>query len=95
MTESQLTTRILRALNAMPRTKAIKLHGSPYLERGTPDIVAVQDGRVYWLEVKLPGKEPTRLQRLRLSEWSRAGATCAVVRSVEDVDQLRQTGDDS
>ena len=82
MIESTLVRNILRALNAVPTCKAIKLHGSPYLERGTPDVLCVYDGRVYWLEIKLPGEQPTAIQRHRLAEWTEAGATCRVVRTV-------------
>lgn len=84
MTETALTRRILGALNALPRCKAIKLHGSRYQQAGTPDIHATARGQSFWLEVKLPGYEPTRLQSLRLREWAEAGAVARVVRSVEE-----------
>lgn len=84
MTESALTRRILKVLNALPRTKATKFHGGPYTEAGTPDVLVVSDGRAFWLEAKLSGEQPTPIQRRRMREWTEAGATCAVVRSVDE-----------
>ena len=56
MSETAITRRILRAINARPDAKAIKLHGSGWMEVGTPDIHATVAGRSFWLEVKRPGE---------------------------------------
>ncbi|KKN32071.1 hypothetical protein LCGC14_0817620 [marine sediment metagenome] len=57
----------------------LKIHGSPYQRRGTPDLLVVQDGRAYFFEVKQPGKEPTKLQRHRLDELRKKGIQAHVV----------------
>ena len=88
MTETALTYDILKALNALPCCKAIKLHGSRYQEAGTPDVHATAEGQSYWLEVKKDDEEPTRLQAQRLKEWAAAGAITGVVRSVEEAVEI-------
>lgn len=92
MTEHAIVRRILRALNALPNAKAIKIHGGPYTESGTPDIHLTYRGWSYWLEVKQPGGTPTPIQWQRLKEWESAGATVAVVTSWEDVAHLLELG---
>lgn len=82
--ESTLTARILKALNRLPRTKAIKLHGSAYQEAGTPDILCVSWGVPFLLEVKMPGEKPEPIQRHRMRQWCEAGAGSGVVSSVEE-----------
>lgn len=84
MAEARLSTRIIRALNAMEGVKAIKLPGSPMLQRGTPDIHATVQGRSVWLETKTGQGRATRLQEVRLGQWQDAGATVAIVRSVDE-----------
>jgi hypothetical protein len=69
------------AINARPRAKAIKLHGSVYMEAGTPDELAVVDGTPYLLESKLRGGVLSPIQRKRLLEWHNAGAVVGVIHS--------------
>ena len=88
LTESAITRRIMSHLRKLPQTKALKLHGSIYSERGTPDIHITHQGRSYWLEIKKPGCRPTLLQAHRLKQWHGAGATVAVVHSWEEVKEL-------
>ena len=92
--ESTVTTAILRALNAMPDTYAIKLHGSQFSRVGTPDILCVRQswcespdwtyGQAYFLEVKRPGAKPTPAQLAEMARWTGVGAVCAVVRNVQE-----------
>ena len=87
--ESTVTVAILKALNAMPDTYAIKLHGSMYGRVGTPDILCVQHhmgvvGQAYFLEVKRPGAKPTPAQVAEMARWTGVGAVCCVVRSVQE-----------
>ena len=83
-TEKSIVESILKHLNSLERTRARKIHGGPYMG-GWPDILAVKDGQAYFFEVKRPGGRPTKLQLYELDEWMSAGATVAVVTSVEDV----------
>jgi len=50
---------------------------------------------MFALEVKRPGRRPTKLQQAVLKKWEAAGAIAAVVTSAEDVRELldgRQNG---
>ena len=81
MSESSVVRRILKALNALPRCRAVKTHGSVYGRRGTPDLDIVYHGQAYKLEAKRPGQEPTPLQRYEMRLWAEAGAITGVVTS--------------
>jgi len=65
-----------------------KRHGSVMGTVGDPDIYGLYHGLHFEIELKIPGEEPTALQRARLFEWGSAGATWDVVRSVENLDNL-------
>lgn len=60
---------------------AAKLHGSAYSLAGLPDVLAIKDGRAAFIEVKVPGNRPTRIQEHRMRELAAAGAAVAVVTS--------------
>ena len=72
--ETNLTKRVLTELNSWPHTEAIKKHGGPYGKKGEPDIFGCRYGRMFLLEMKAPGKKPTKLQYKRLREWKESGA---------------------
>lgn len=75
MRERHLQSRICDALNGHPGCKAIITRG---LEAGTPDILGCHHGRMFAVEVKRNGAEPTAIQRHRLKQWEAAGAFCTV-----------------
>lgn len=78
---------ILHYINSMPNGKAINIHGSPYSERGTPDIIGCINGRLLAFECKRTEDEDlTKIQKWRLSEWIAAGA---VVGGVSDLWQVQ------
>lgn len=83
-TEKAVVNRILKALRSIPECKAIKFHGSPYVQAGTPDICGAYRGRMFAIEVKANGNQPTPIQRQRLREWHQAGVKVAV--AYEDFD---------
>lgn len=93
-TEKSIVERILKYLNSLERCRARKIHGGPYMS-GWPDILAVKDGQAYFFEVKRPGGRPTKLQLYELGEWMRAGATVAVVTSVDDVRKVMELDEQS
>lgn len=64
--------------------KMIKIHGSEYQERGTPDILMCIDGNMIWIETKLPTGKLDPLQVRRLKEWRTAGAHIGVAHTVEE-----------
>ena len=62
-----------------------KVHGTAFAVRGDPDLHGVMPGgRAFAIEVKMPGKEPTPLQRKRLAEWEQAGAATGWAASVDE-----------
>lgn len=78
---------VLDYLNSLPGGKAINIHGSPFSERGTPDVIGCINGRLVAFECKRDEKEePTPIQKWRLSEWIAAGA---VVGGVSDLWQVQ------
>ena len=83
MLERTIVAKIKRALEA-EGCKVIKVHGSPTMEAGTPDLIGCYRGRCFVLEVKRDEKYPaTALQLRRLDEWQAAGAKAAVVWTVD------------
>lgn len=74
---------ILKYLNSLPNSKAINIHGSPFSERGTPDVIGCINGRLVAFECKRDAKERLeKIQEWRLCEWIAAGA---VVGGVSDL----------
>jgi hypothetical protein len=82
--ESSIQSAILKALNQVPYTKAIKLHVGTYMPAGTPDILCVHLGRAYFFEVKQPEKAPTQIQQITQESWRDAGAKVSVVTTVKE-----------
>jgi hypothetical protein len=80
-----LSLKCLHALNAIPGCRALKLHGSPFMEIGTPDLFACYHGQFYAVELKVGKNQPTLIQHKRLQQWAAAGAAVGVCRSVEEV----------
>lgn len=52
---------------------------------GWPDSEIVWEGRIYFLELKMPGNKPTKLQAERHEELRRAGAKVAVATSLSEL----------
>lgn len=78
---------ILHYLNSIPGGKAINIHGSPFSERGTPDVIGCINGKTVAFECKRDGTEDLeKIQKWRLSEWIAAGA---VVGGVSDLWQVQ------
>jgi len=63
----------------------MKIHGNRFQMAGVPDLLCLRGGRAVFLEVKQPGKRPTKLQEARMNEIERyAGVPCHVVTSAEE-----------
>lgn len=87
--ESRIVKKILDWLNDLDGgVKAIKIHGSQFMEAGTPDILCCMDGVIYWFEVKTEKGSVSKIQEKRIDEWREAGAKCHVVRSLADVQEI-------
>lgn len=83
MKESTIVRRVL-AVCQQQGWFAWKTHGSAYQMDGIPDVIAIRDGRVVFLEAKRPGEETTPKQRHRMRQLESFGARCAVVFSGGD-----------
>lgn len=94
MKESELQKQILFILNSDPKCKAVAVTVGPFGRKGEPDIMGSYGGRMFVIEVKLPGKELTKIQEKRIVEWKQAGALAGVCNSLESVrmfiDHLRE-----
>ena len=82
--ESEIVAAILTYLRLRPCTKAYKLHGSIYLGKA-PDIIGCTYGRMFVIEVKVPGQEPDPGQAAELRHWAAAGALAFCAHNVEEV----------
>jgi hypothetical protein len=93
VTESDLQKKIVKALNEIPHTFAVKIHGGPYQVMGLPDIIGCYWGEFFGLEVKLPGKERTitKIQERKLKQIIEADGIAGVVTSVDQALRLITT----
>lgn len=84
MTEKSLTNSIKAALKR-EGWWVLKIHGGGMQIPGLPDLLCCKDGIAVWLEVKVPGGKPTKLQVARMEEIRKqGGCTVAVVTSVAE-----------
>jgi len=81
--EARLTRAILHYLNEQLSTKAIRLN-QDQAQSGNPDIFGVHAGQAFLMEVKAPKGVLSKLQIVKVEEWSRSGAYVSVVRSLEE-----------
>lgn len=67
MTEAQVTRLVIDHLKKLKQQGDpvwwCKLHGSGMQRAGVPDLVIVYYGHTQFVELKAPGKKPTRLQQ--------------------------------
>ena len=85
MSEKAITAKIRKWLHQRG-CYTLKIHGSAYMPAGFPDLLVINKGRVYCIEVKVPGKNATPLQEERMRQLREHGCPCTVARSVEDVE---------
>ncbi len=81
--ESSIKRAIMQYLNGL--SGACFRKRGPGSTAGDPDVYGCYRGRHFEFEIKQPRGSITPLQEQRLKDWAKAGAGCAVVRSVEDV----------
>jgi len=82
--ESTIEGNILKYLNGLPHTKAVKW-SQDGRQQGNPDIICGHRGLMLLFEVKRPGENPSLLQSTTIQEWREAGVIAEVVYSVDDV----------
>lgn len=62
--------------------------GSPYQQRGTPDLLVCWRGKFIGLELKVPGQAATPMQYNEIRKIEKAGGCAAVVWSMGDVEEM-------
>ena len=66
--ETKLTKKILDRLNKIEGCRAEKLHGNPYGKQKL-DLFGAKNGKMFYLEVKVPGNKPTKRQDSTIRKW--------------------------
>jgi hypothetical protein len=84
--ESTIQSDILEYLNSLKGCVAENVLGCAS-QKDRPDVNCCYKGQTWRIEVKSPdnGYMPTKGQILNLKQWSKSGAFCIVVWSLEDV----------
>lgn len=82
--ESTIERNILKYLNSIPDTKAVKW-SQEGRQKGMPDIICCHNGIMILIEVKQPGEVQTMLQQVTMQSWVAVGAIGIVVSSVDHV----------
>lgn len=84
MKESALQRQIIAYLREQG-AYVFKVVGSPYQQRGTPDLLVCWHGRFIGIELKVPEQEATPMQNHEIYKIQKAGGRGAVVKSLGDV----------
>ena len=87
MLEKQITKKIKSYLNSLEGVFVWKTHGNQFSCPGVPDIIGTFKGRLIAVEVKRPGKVPTKLQQAFIDKLNATGAISFVATCVEDVEK--------
>jgi len=89
MTEAQLTHRVIEHLRKLKREGEpcwwLKIHGGPLQHAGVPDLLIVYHGVALFVELKAPGKKPTRLQLETMRRIKAAGGRAIVIDKLDDL----------
>ena len=95
MTEKQLQAKILKAINKLPHVVAFAHVATIYTQTGHPDCYGCYGGGwAFFAEVKLPGKDLTKIQKEFLKKVRAKGATVFIWRSVEEAIEQISVGTD-
>lgn len=86
--EGNLRRRVTRWLRGQPDVWFVPVTGGMRQRKGTPDLLLCVAGRFLAVELKAPGKDPTRLQRVTLADIAAAGGCAIVARSLADVQEI-------
>jgi len=77
MLESSLTNNIKKKLKKEVGGVWIKVHGGPRQRKGLPDLHGTVEGLSIWIEIKVPGNKPTKLQEETMKEINEVGKALA------------------
>lgn len=88
MSEKKLQDKIIRHVKKRQSDGVqihwLKIHGNGVQRSGEPDLIICAQGKFFAVELKHGNNKATKLQLHRLEKWREAGATAAVVRSLEE-----------
>ena len=85
--ETKITKKCIDWAKKQPGVHAIKMHQGRY-QAGQVDVLLCVDGHMVWVEMKVPGKEPTDLQAATMRTWAGVGATTACCHSLEEFQEV-------
>ena len=85
--ESVIQRQIIRHLRSMGAW-VFNVHGSPFQQVGTPDLLGGYKGRFYAMEVKRPGGRLTPVQAKVIEEIKSSGSVAGRVESIEEAMKL-------
>ena len=92
MSERDIHNSILKYLRGR---NAYAVKTAPPMDNGTPDIICCMGGLFLAIEVKQPGKSPSKIQEHRIRQIKSAGGVAMVATSVDDLmDQLEKVARD-
>jgi hypothetical protein len=90
--ESVIQRQIIKHLRGMGAW-VFNVHGSPFQQVGTPDLLVGYQGRFYAMEVKRPGGVLTPVQAKVIEEIKASGSVAGRVESVEDAMKLLEVAE--
>ena len=85
MLEKEIVKKIKDYLNSLPNTFVWKSHGNGFVQVGVPDLIGVHNGTFIGVEVKQPGKVPTKIQQAFIKKIRNKGGLAFLATSVGDV----------
>ena len=85
--ESVIQRQIIKHLRGMGAW-VFNVHGSPYQQVGTPDLLVGYKGRFYAMEVKRPGGVLSPVQAKVIEEIRTSGSVAGRVESIEEAVEL-------
>lgn len=85
MREKDIVEAIKNYLQTKPNLFFWKEHGGQFGTAGIPDIIVCYKGRFIAFECKVPGRNPTLLQKITINKIDRAKGIAKVVTSVDQV----------
>lgn len=80
--------RAIRAYLESVGAFTFKVHGSPQMMAGLPDIICCYKGYFIGIEVKQPGQKPSQRQEFVMSLIQRSGGVAIVATGVERVQEV-------
>ena len=90
--ESVIQRQIIKHLRSMGAW-VFNVHGSPFQQVGTPDLLVAYQGRFYAMEVKRPGGVLTPVQAKVIEEIKSSGSVAGRVESVEEAMKLLEVAE--